>query len=58
MIRPTTIPQTYEDLLIEQGVAREALRLAFEHHKSLARGLRLRRPARIWPGPRPVALNS
>lgn len=40
MIRPTTIPQTYEDLLIEHAVAREALRLAFEHHKSLARGLK------------------
>jgi uncharacterized protein (TIGR01319 family) len=39
MIRPTTIPQSYEDLLIEHGVAREALRLAFEHHKSLARSL-------------------
>jgi uncharacterized protein (TIGR01319 family) len=39
MIRPTTIPQTYEDLLIEHAVARTALRLAFEHHKSLARGL-------------------
>lgn len=39
MIRPTTIPQTYEDLLIEQAVAREALRLAFYHHKSLARSL-------------------
>jgi len=39
MIRPTTIPQTYEDLLIEHAVAREALRLAFDHHKSLARGL-------------------
>jgi uncharacterized protein (TIGR01319 family) len=39
MIRPTTIPQSYEDLLIEQAVAREALRLAFAHHKSLARGL-------------------
>lgn len=39
MIRPTTIPHTYEDLLIEQAVAREALRLAFHHHKSLARGL-------------------
>lgn len=39
MIRPTTIPQTYEDLLIEHGVAREALRLAFLHHKSLARNL-------------------
>jgi uncharacterized protein (TIGR01319 family) len=40
MIRPTTIPQLLEDLLIEQAVAREALRLAFEHHKSLARGLK------------------
>lgn len=39
MIRPTTIPQTYEDLLIEHAVAREALRLAFIHHKSLARNL-------------------
>lgn len=39
MIRPTTIPHTYEDLLIEHAVAREALRLAFEHHKTLARGL-------------------
>ncbi len=40
MIRPTTIPFTLEDLLVEQAVAREALRLAFEHHKSLARGLK------------------
>jgi uncharacterized protein (TIGR01319 family) len=39
MIRPTTIPQTYHDLLVEHAVAREALRLAFLHHKTLARGL-------------------
>lgn len=39
MIRPTTIPQTYQDLLLEHAVSREALRLAFEHHKTLARGL-------------------
>jgi uncharacterized protein (TIGR01319 family) len=39
MIRPTTIPQRLMDLQIEQAVAREALRLAFAHHKSLARGL-------------------
>jgi uncharacterized protein (TIGR01319 family) len=39
MIRPTTIPQTLKDLYIEQAVAREALRLALEHHKSLARSL-------------------
>nr|CAA9258814.1 hypothetical protein AVDCRST_MAG63-2385 [uncultured Armatimonadetes bacterium] len=37
MIRPTTIPQDLRDLQIEQAAAREALRLAFEHHKSLAR---------------------
>ncbi len=40
MIRPTSIPQTREDLLLEQAVAREALRLAFLHHKRLAVGLR------------------
>src|SRR5437868_2719437 len=39
MIRPTTIPQRLQDLQVEQAVAREALRLAFDHHKSLARGL-------------------
>ena len=40
MIRPTTIPQTVEDLLIEQAVAREALRLALIHHGALASGLK------------------
>lgn len=40
MIRPTTIPQTLEELVIEQALAREALRLAFEHHKTLATGLK------------------
>ena len=40
MIRPTTIPQTLEDLVIEQAIAREALRLAFEQHKMLAVGLK------------------
>ncbi len=40
MIRPTTIPQTLEELLIEQALAREALRLAFIQHKSLAVGLK------------------
>jgi len=39
-IRPTTIPQTIEDLKIEHALAREALRLAFEQHKELAVGLR------------------
>ncbi len=36
MIRPTTIPQLLEELKIEQAISREALRLAFEQHKSLA----------------------
>lgn len=40
MIRPTTIPQTLDELIIEQAISREALRLAFEHHKSLAVGLK------------------
>jgi len=40
MIRPTTIPQTLDDLIIEHAVAREALRIGFEHHKLLARPLR------------------
>ncbi|MBP8614189.1 MAG: glutamate mutase L [Firmicutes bacterium] len=37
MIRPTTIPQTMYHLIVEQAIAREALRLSFEHHKSLAK---------------------
>lgn len=40
MIRPTTIPQTIEELKIEQAIAREALRLAFHQHKMLAVGLK------------------
>src|SRR6266545_1431311 len=40
MIRPTTIPQTLEDLVIEQAIAREALRLALDQHKALAVGLK------------------
>jgi len=39
MIRPTSIPQTLEDLWLEQAVAREALRLSLKHHRSLAVGL-------------------
>ncbi len=36
MIRPTTIPQSLEELQIEQAIAREALRLAFVQHKAFA----------------------
>ena len=40
MIRPTTIPQTLDELQIEHAISREALRLALIHHKSLATGLK------------------
>src|SRR6476660_649282 len=40
MIRPTTIPQTLDELQIEHAIAREALRLALIHHKSLATSLK------------------
>ncbi len=40
MIRPTTIPYLLEELVFEQAVAREALRLSFIQHKNLAVGLR------------------
>jgi uncharacterized protein (TIGR01319 family) len=36
MIRPTTIPQSLEELIFEQAIAREALRLAFVQHKNFA----------------------
>jgi uncharacterized protein (TIGR01319 family) len=40
MIRPTTIPQTLEELKVEQGIAREALRLAMIQHKEFATTLK------------------
>ena len=40
MIRPTTIPQTLEELIVEHAVAREALRLGLQHHKSIATRLK------------------
>ena len=40
MVRPTTLPETLEDLVLEQAVAKEALRLSLDHHRSLVRGLK------------------
>jgi len=40
MIRPTTVPHALRDLIIEQGLAREALRLALDQHRLLAVGLK------------------
>jgi uncharacterized protein (TIGR01319 family) len=39
-VRPTTIPQTLESLIVEQAIAREALRLALAQHRNLATGLK------------------
>ncbi|MCH7690605.1 MAG: glutamate mutase L [candidate division Zixibacteria bacterium] len=40
MVRPTTIPQSLEELIFEQAIAKEALRLAFIQHKSFATTLK------------------
>ena len=40
MIRPTTIPQTLEELIIEHAIAREALRLALDQHREFATELK------------------
>jgi uncharacterized protein (TIGR01319 family) len=46
MLRPTTLPQTATDLLLEQAAAREALRLALDDH---ARALLPLRGTRAGP---------
>ncbi len=40
MIRPTSIPYLVQELMIEQALAREALRLSFDQHRLLATGLK------------------
>lgn len=40
MIRPTTVPQSLQELVIEQAIAREALRLSFIQHKLFAVNLK------------------
>lgn len=40
MIRPTTLPQTVDDLLLEQAAAREAVRLAIVDHGQALQPLR------------------
>ena len=40
MIRPTTVPQSLQELIIEQAIAREALRLSFIQHKEFAVALK------------------
>jgi len=40
MLRPTTLPQTFRELMLEQAFVREALRISLAHHCSLARELK------------------
>ena len=50
MIRPTTIPHTLESLVVEHSVAREALRLGLQHHKTIATRLKGAKMARRMVG--------
>ncbi|MBC7339332.1 MAG: glutamate mutase L [Firmicutes bacterium] len=40
MVRPTVLPETVEELMVEHALAREALRLSFREHLRLARELK------------------
>jgi uncharacterized protein (TIGR01319 family) len=40
VIRPTTVPEALEELMIEQAIAREALRLSLAQHRAFAVGLK------------------
>ena len=55
MIRPTTIPQSMEELMFEQAIASEALRLAFIQHQESSR-----RSSRAYSssGPSPTPSTS
>ncbi len=48
MIRPTTIPQTLFELILEHAVAREALRMGMNHHKTIATRLKGARGERAF----------
>lgn len=50
MIRPTTIPHTLKSLVVEHAVAREALRLGLQHHKTIATRLKGAKMARRMVG--------
>lgn len=48
MLRPTTLPYSKEALLVEQALAREALRLSLGQHFNLAVALRGNKPEGDW----------
>jgi len=39
-LRPSTLPQTIEELVLEQAFAKEAIRLSLDDHRAVAKGLR------------------
>lgn len=39
-LRPSTLPQTADELMLEQSFAKEAIRLSLNDHKQVAKGLR------------------
>jgi uncharacterized protein (TIGR01319 family) len=58
MVRPTTIPQTLANLILEQALAREALRLSFEHHRQLARKVEQEEVSVVWRSRKDVMKSS
>lgn len=58
MVRPTTIPQTLSNLMLEQALAREALRLSFEHHRQLARKVEQEQLSVVWRDRKEVMKSS
>jgi uncharacterized protein (TIGR01319 family) len=58
MVRPTTIPQTMANLILEQALAREALRLSFAHHKQLARKVEQEQLSVVWRSRQDVMKSS
>ncbi len=58
MVRPTTIPQTTYQLVLEQALAREALRLSFLHHKSLAKKVGHQQVSVFQKGPSDLEKSS
>lgn len=58
MVRPTTIPQTMANLILEQALAREALRLSFAHHRQLARKVEQEQLSVVWRSRQDVMKSS
>jgi len=51
MVRPTTLPETTRELLLEHALAREAIRLAVRHHESHLKPRPKRRSLQVFALP-------